>query len=94
MEMEMKDEDYEYEKYRQQQLDELGPEKWKMMKDTSNLIGRALRDAEKVQKYARHDPAPELPFEEDMDKPDYLLGFWLTIVGLVLIGLAVMYGGN
>ena len=65
------DEDYAYEQYRQRKLDE------------ELIIGSDLKTCDKIQRYAHHDPAPALPFEEDKEH----LPRWTTAVALVCIAL-------
>ena len=72
------DEDYAYEQYRQRKLDE------------ELVIGSALKDCDKIQKFAHTDPAPHLPFEED--KEFVHAGIALVCVGVVIALLAVLWG--
>lgn len=67
-----KDEDYEYGKWRQRRLDEI---------DQELVIGSGLKDCDKVQRFANHDPAPHLPFSEEMPKYDLAWGA-LTLIAL------------
>lgn len=53
--MKIMDEDYGYERERQRRVDE-----------GKVQFGKALIHADRIPKYERHDPAPHLPFQEDI----------------------------
>ena len=65
--MKYEDEDYGYEQYRQKLIDS---DQW----HKPTIIGSGLKDADKIQRFVHHDPRPDLNFDEDLEKPDYLMG--------------------
>ena len=75
LETEMKnpDEDYAYGQWKQKQI------------DSSNLIGRALKNAEKVPKFERVDPWKDIPFAEEAPPTDGLLMLWSVCTALALL---------
>lgn len=50
-------------------------------------IGSALKDADKVQKYERKDPFPQVPFVEDMVVFDWVS---VAIVGGAVVALILL----
>lgn len=57
------------------------------------VIGSALSDSEKIQRYRNTDPAPEIPFADfDEDMPTlaeavtWVFAFGLLIVMIILVG--------
>ena len=80
------DEDFGYEQQRQRRIDEMPPDEWRAR------IGSGLRTCDKVQRFAHHDPAPQIPFQEDLEpRPDPLAACcWAVIaIGLIACGYAL-----
>ena len=76
--MKYEDEDYGYEQYRQKLIDS---DQW----HKPTIIGSGLKDADKIQRFVHHDPRPDLNFDEDLEKPDYLMGLYLTLISLATL---------
>ena len=79
------DEDYAYEQARQRRIDE------EFQVKKSPNFGKSLMHADWVQRYAHHDPAPQLPFEEDLQQlPCWQEAtIWLAVASILAI---LLYG--
>ncbi len=76
--MKHEDEDYEYEQYHQKLIDS---DQW----HKPTIIGSGLKDADKIQRFAHHDHRPDLNFDHEIEKPDYLMGLYLTLIALATL---------
>jgi hypothetical protein len=82
MEVQVKDEDQAFEQWRQAKIDALTEEEFRHLGISQTVIGSALKDSEKVQKFATRDPWPEIKFS-DTD-PNNLSPFeWAAYLAIV-----------
>ena len=78
----MRDEDYDYEQWRQAKIDALTEAEWLKRKHEATVIGSALKDSEKVQKYRTTDPWPNVPFS-DTDPNNLSRLEWAAYIAIV-----------
>lgn len=85
--MKYEDEDMGYEMQRQARIDAQAEAD---LKHLGVVIGRDLKDCDKVQKFAHRDPAPELPFQEDLETlPSWWVGVLSIVAGLAILAVTL-----